>query len=84
MIEIWGKTLCPHCDQAKAFCESRNFEYVYKQLDVDFTREELFEQFPDAKTFPQIKVNERIIGTKDDFMNYIEHTGYTGTGYSIS
>ena len=51
---------------------------------MDFTREELFENFPGARTFPQIKVNERVIGTKDDFMNYIEHTGYTGTGYSIS
>tara|TARA_B100001057_G_C22491803_1_gene810535 strand:- start:500 stop:754 length:255 start_codon:yes stop_codon:yes gene_type:complete len=84
MIEIWGKPLCPHCDQAKAFCESRKLQYVYKQLDVDFTREELFKAFPEAKTFPQIKVSERVIGTKDDFMNYVEHTGYTGTGYSIS
>ena len=41
-------------------------------------------RIPGARTFPQIKVNERVIGTKDDFMNYIEHTGYTGTGYSIS
>ena len=84
MIEIWGKTLCPHCDQAKAFCESRNFDYVYKQLDVDFTRDEVFENFPGARTFPQIKINDKVIGTKEDLMNYIEHTGYTGTGYSIS
>tara|TARA_B100000161_G_C33233667_1_gene273856 strand:+ start:273 stop:527 length:255 start_codon:yes stop_codon:yes gene_type:complete len=84
MIEIWGKPLCPHCDQAKQFCETRGYKYVYKQLDVDFTRDEVFENFPGARTFPQIKINDKVIGTKEDFMNYIEHTGYTGTGYSIS
>ena len=31
--------------------------------------------------FSQIKINDKVIGTKEDFMNYIEHTGYTGTGY---
>ena len=37
MIIIWGKPQCPHCDQAKAFCERNNLAYEYKQLDVDFT-----------------------------------------------
>lgn len=84
MIEIWGKSHCPHCDQAKQFCESRQFKYVYKQLDVDFTRDEVFATFPEARTFPQIKVNDKIIGSKDDFMNYVEATNYTGSGHSIS
>jgi glutaredoxin len=57
MIIIWGKPQCPHCDQAKAFCERNNLAYEYKQLDVDFTREELFEKFPNARTFPQITVD---------------------------
>jgi len=83
MIEIWGKPACPHCDQAKKFCETRNFKYVYKQLDVDFTREEVFENFPGARTFPQIKVNNKIIGSKDDFLKYVEDTGYTGSGHSL-
>jgi glutaredoxin len=84
MIEIWGKPACPHCDQAKQFCETREFPYVYKQLDVDFTREEVFENFPGARTFPQIKVNSKIIGSKDDFFRYVEDTGYTGSGHSLS
>lgn len=62
MIEIYGKPMCPYCDKAKALCEQNGYEYVYKQLDVDFTREELFEQFPGARTFPQIKVDDEVIG----------------------
>lgn len=83
MIEIWGKTACPHCTQAKQLCETRGYKFVYKQLDVDFTREEVFENFPGARTFPQIKIDGKIIGTKDDFVRYIEETNYTGTGHSL-
>lgn len=83
MIEIWGKPACPHCDQAKTICEKRQLDYVYKQLDVDFTREEIFENFPGARTFPQIKINGTIIGTKDDLITYLEETGYNGTGMTL-
>jgi glutaredoxin 3 len=31
-------------------------------LDVDFTREQLFELFPGARTFPQIKFDGQSIG----------------------
>ena len=57
MIEIDGKPACPHCDQAKRICEQRELKYKYFQLDTDFTREEVLEMFPGARTFPQIKVN---------------------------
>ena len=83
MIEIWGKTACPYCVKAKQFCETRNLDYTYKQLDVDFTRDEVFENFPNARTFPQIKISGKIIGGFDDMMTYIETTGYNGTGYSL-
>ena len=62
MIEIYGKTNCPFCDKAKQLCEKEGLEFTYKQLDTDFTREELFEQFPGARTFPQIILNGEKIG----------------------
>ena len=51
--------------QAKQLCEREGYEFVYRQLDVDFTREELFEQFPGARTFPQIRVEGENIGGYD-------------------
>ena len=36
-------------------------------LDEDFTREELFEKFPSARTFPQITVNGELIGGYTEF-----------------
>lgn len=80
-IEIWGKQLCTFCDRAKLVCDNRGFKYVYKELDTDFTREQVLEEFPGARTFPQIKVNGDVIGTYQQFEEYLENTGYNGTGY---
>ena len=72
MIEIYGKTQCPFCDRAKALCEQKGYEYTYKQLDVDFTREELFEQFPTARTFPQITANGEYVGGFTELQTWSE------------
>ena len=76
MIEIYGKTFCPYCDKAKALCERESYEYSYKQLDKDFTREEMLEAFPTAKTYPQIKINNTHIGTYTQMVTYIETMDY--------
>jgi glutaredoxin len=83
MIEIWGKPQCPYCEAAKQLCEIRKLPYVYKQLDVDFTRDEILETFPGARTFPQIIVFGTKIGGYDKLTSYIEDTGYNGTGYTL-
>ena len=62
MVEIWGKENCGYCTAAKSLAESKGLSYTYKQMGVDFTRDEVFEQFPNARTFPQIKVNNEPIG----------------------
>ena len=54
MIEIWSKPSCPYCVKAKNLCEREGYEYKYYMLEEDFSREELFERFPSARTFPQI------------------------------
>ena len=83
MITIYGKPACPSCTKAKALCESRQYKYEYKQLDTDFTKEELFEQFPDARTFPQIIVGGQKVGGYEQMVEYIDNTGYSGTGFSL-
>ena len=83
MIQIWGKAQCPHCDAAKRLCEQNAYNFEYRQLDVDFTREEVLEHFPGARTFPQIVVNGTKIGGWDQLKTYVEETNYNGTGYTL-
>ena len=83
MIEIWGKPACPSCVKAKQLCEMRKFKYEYKELGKDFQREQVFEEFPTARTFPQIKVNGQAVGGYEQFVSHIEDTNYNGTGYTL-
>ena len=83
MIIIYGKTQCGYCDAAKRLCESRGLDFEYKQLDKDFTREVMVEEFPTARTFPQIVVSGNKIGGYDQLVKYIEDTNYNGTGHSL-
>lgn len=81
MITIYGKPQCPFCDKAKNLCEQRGYKYEYKTLGKDYQIEELLETFPGAKTVPQIIINSQKVGGFNDFENYLENTGYNGTGH---
>ena len=70
MIEIWSKPDCPYCVRAKNLCEQKGYEYRYKMLDEDFTREQLFEKFPTARTFPQITVHGEYVGGYTEFEHW--------------
>jgi len=83
MIEIYGKPNCPYCVMAKNLCETRMFPFEYKELGTDYTKEELLEMFPGARTVPQIKVHGKVVGGYQEFNTYIEDTGYNGTGESL-
>lgn len=83
MIEIYGKPGCPFCDKAKALCEQRGYKFEYKSLGTDYNKEELLETFPGARTVPQIKVGGESVGGYNEFVTYIEETGYTGTGDTL-
>ena len=76
-IEIWSKTNCPYCDMAERiaqqFVQESDNNSVKWMLDEDFTREELFEKFPGARTFPQIRVDGENIGGYTEFKELIEN-----------
>ena len=83
MITIYGKTACSFCSAAKTLCESRGYDYEYKQLNEDFTREEVLEIFPGARTFPQIIISGNKVGGYQELVQYIEDTNYNGTGHTL-
>ena len=72
MIEIYGKDFCPYCDRAVALCEQKGLEFKYKKLGRDFTREDLMETFPGARTFPQIIFNGEKIGGYTELTEHVK------------
>tara|TARA_Y100001968_G_scaffold292262_1_gene297328 strand:+ start:381 stop:617 length:237 start_codon:yes stop_codon:yes gene_type:complete len=77
MIKIYGKVGCSSCTKAKALCAQGNIDYEYLELDRDFTREQMLEMFPQAKTFPQIIVEEKAIGGYEKLQEHLFAMRYT-------
>jgi len=79
-IEIYSKPACPFCDKALFLAQQVVQESVHTynkfMLDEDFTREELFEKFPTARTFPQITIDGESIGGYTEFEAYLRENRY--------
>ena len=59
---VWSKDSCPFCVQAKALLESKGIEYEERNVSQDWTREQLLEAVPTARTLPQIFLDEELVG----------------------
>ena len=59
-VEIYSRTNCVYCDKAKIRLQKHSPKIL--MLDQDYTREDFFKKFPNAKTFPQIIINDEHVG----------------------
>jgi glutaredoxin 3 len=59
---VWSKNACPFCDQAKNLLKLKGIEYEERNISKDWTREQLLEAVPDARTVPQIFLDDKLIG----------------------
>ena len=59
---VWSKDNCTFCDQAKALLEQRNIAYEEKKIGYGFSREDLLEAVPTARTLPQIFLDQELVG----------------------
>lgn len=82
-IVIWSKPGCYYCNQAKELLESMDLEYVEKCVGNGHTVEQFREAAPHAKSYPQIFIYGNHIGGFSDLVDYIEQTGYNGSGYTL-
>jgi len=73
-VVIYSKDRCGYCEMAIKLTELKKHDSVVKKLDVDFTREELLELFPTAKSFPQIVVDGKHIGGYNEYARYLQET----------
>jgi len=59
---LWSKYHCPYCDQAKALLQSKGIQFEEKKIGDGYTKEELLEAVPNARTVPQIFLDGELIG----------------------
>jgi glutaredoxin 3 len=59
---VWSKTQCPYCDQAKALLTQKGIEFEERKIGSGWTKENLLEAVPTARSVPQIFLDEELIG----------------------
>ena len=73
-VDIYSKTNCIFCEKAKIRLNKHNPKI--HMLDQDYTREEFFKKFPNAKTFPQIIIENKHVGGYHELERWLETNSY--------
>jgi len=71
---VWSKYNCPYCDQAKALLTQRGIKYEERKIGDGYSREELLEAVPNARTVPQIFLDGNLIGGFTELRRHLEET----------
>ena len=66
---VWSKDNCPFCVQAKALLKQRGIPFEEKKIGDGYTKEDLLEAVPTARTVPQIFLDEELIGGFNELKN---------------
>jgi glutaredoxin len=69
---VWSKDNCPYCDQAKALLKQKGIEIQERKIGHGYTREDLLEAVPNARTVPQIFLDGNLIGGFTELKTHLQ------------
>ena len=69
---IWSKENCPYCLQAKGLLKQKDIEFEERNINKDWTREQLLEAVPNARTLPQIFLDDKLIGGFTELRKHLQ------------
>ena len=67
---VWSNIGCHFCEMAKTLLEQKGIEYEERNIAKDWKTEQLLEAVPNARTVPQIFVDDKYIGSYDNLVEY--------------
>lgn len=59
---VWSKQHCPFCQRATALLDAKGIKYEVRTIGEGWTKAQLLESVPNAKTVPQIFLEGELIG----------------------
>tara|TARA_B100000427_G_scaffold317487_1_gene313621 strand:- start:673 stop:930 length:258 start_codon:yes stop_codon:yes gene_type:complete len=72
-VEIYSRSNCSYCVMAMKFFDSKGIKYDVYSADDPKIFEEMLERNPQARTVPQIFIDDKLIGGYTDLVeNYSE------------
>ena len=69
-VEIYSKNNCAYCDMAMKFFDSKKIPYQVYKADNAIVFNEMLERNPNARTVPQIFIDDELIGGYTDLVDY--------------
>ena len=69
---VWSTYNCPYCDQAKALLTQRGIKYEERKIGDGYSREELLEAVPNARTVPQVFLDGNLIGGFTELKKHLQ------------
>ena len=69
---VWSKDSCPFCVQAKALLESKGIKFEERNVSKDWTREQLLAAVPNARTLPQIFLDDKLVGGFTELQKHLQ------------
>lgn len=69
---VWSKDSCPFCVQAKGLLTQKGIEFEERNVSKDWTKEQLLEAVPNARTLPQIFVDDKLVGGFTELRQHLQ------------
>ena len=69
---VWSKNQCPYCDQAKALLKHKGIEFEERNINNGYSKEQLLEAVPTARTVPQIFLDDNYIGGFTELRTHLQ------------
>jgi len=70
---LWSKYNCTFCDQAKALLELKGIKFEERKIGDGWTKEELLEAVPTARTLPQLFLDNELVGGFTELKKRLEN-----------
>ena len=59
---VWSKNQCTFCDQTKNLLKSKGIEFEERNISTNWSKDQLLEAVPTARTLPQIFLDDVYVG----------------------
>ena len=69
---VWSKDACPFCVQAKGLLKQKGINFEERNVSRDWTKEQLLAAVPNARTLPQIFLDDNYVGGFTELRKHLQ------------
>jgi glutaredoxin 3 len=68
---VWSKEQCPYCEMSKQLLTSKGIVFEEKKIGSGYTKEDLLDAVPSARSVPQVFLDDKLIGGFKELQEYL-------------